>query len=207
MFSKKTFFSTLSCLIGAPTVTIGHLDPEGSEILDRKLKENLSIEEIIAFFSNYKPKLIQLKLSKSKTSFETTSEESSISEISTLKIGETITKTETRNQNQILDSDADANTCKLTLNLDSFSNIGNEKEDGKGNILFEGSSADNIPDITVSNEEVQNIKVKENFEKEAKAILKVAKKKRNIFDILDVENLKKNIPFMHPDRETHTFRF
>ena len=47
----------------------------------------------------------------------------------------------------------------------------------------------------------------ENSEKDTKENPKSVKKKRNIFDVLDVENLKKNIPFMHPDRKTHTFRF
>ena len=164
------------------------------EILDRKLKENISIEEIIAFFSNYKPKLLQLKISKSKINLETTSQEF------TLEIGD-VAKSELIDENPTIDQCA--NACNLTLN--SFSMIENEKEDGNGDILFESTSVNNIP-TTVSMEDVQT-KQKGISKKETNANLKSMKKKRNIFDVLDVENLKKNIPFMHPDRKTHTFRF
>ena len=64
-----------------------------------------------------------------------------------------------------------------------------------------------MPDVTVLSMVDVQTKQKENSEKETKVKAKTVKKKRNIFDILDVENLKKNIPFMHPDRKTHTFRF
>ena len=179
-------------------MTIGHLDQEGVDILDRKLKENLSIEEIIKFFSNYKPKILQLKISKSKGSLETISREFSSIESFTLD-NENNTKTD---QKQTLDHDA--NGCNLTLN--SFSKIEDEKEEGIGDILSEGTSVDNIVDISVTVVDVQT-KQKENFEKETNAKSKSLKKKRNVFDVLDVEHLKNNIPFMHPDRKTHTFRF
>ena len=181
-------------------MTIGHLDQEGLDILDRKLKENKSIEEIVAFFSNYKPKLLQLKIAKSKIILETTSQEFSNYESFTLDI-ENNTETEIiRDQNQTLHYGE--NTCYL-------SKIENEKEKEDGDILFEGTSVNNTPDISVSLVVVEEgqTKQKENSDKETKANSKSVNKKRNIFDVLDVENLKKNIPFMHPDRKTHTFRF
>ena len=189
-------------LTGVPTVTIGHLDDEGLDILDRKLKENLSIEEIIAFFSNYKPKLLQLKISKSRSlEIETTSDEFSTSESFTMEI-ENNTKREMIEQNQSLHHPA-----KATLLTPFSPKIEKEMKGGEGDIWFEGSSVNDMPDVTVLSMVDVQTKQKENSEKETKVKAKTVKKKRNIFDILDVENLKKNIPFMHPDRKTHTFRF
>ena len=116
-------------LIGFPTVTIGHLDDEGLDILDRKLKENLSIEEIIAFFSNYKPKLLQLKISKSRSlEIETTSDEFSTSESFTMEI-ENNTKREMIEQNQSLHHPA-----KATLLTPFSPKIEKEMKDGEGYI-------------------------------------------------------------------------
>ena len=184
---------------GVPTVTIGHLDHEGVDILDRKLKENLSIEEIIAFFSNYKPKLLQLKVFKSKSNMETTSEEFSTTESFTLEI-------ENNTEAEILDQNQTRDQCVNAITLNSVTlEIEKEKEVGR-NGTSSVNDLNDMPDITVSTVDVQT-KQKENSEKETKENRKSVRKKRNIFDVLDVEMLKKNIPFMHPDRKTHTFRF
>ena len=35
----------------------------------------------------------------------------------------------------------------------------------------------------------------------------VKKKKKNVFDILDADHVKRTVPYMHPDTKKHTFKF
>ena len=203
-----------------PTVTIGHLDNAGRDILDEKLRENCTIEEIIEFFKNYVPQSgIKLEIVKSgsfRLNGENENAEDHNNELELNFVRQQNKKKQgvDNSQNNLLtgqsykkDDNNNIENSKVSGTLGKDVNASNTSEDAsmrKNSNLDNGKieASVNSSEHTSSSDENNKIVESNGVKNEPPKV-----KERNVFDILDADYLKRMIPYMHPSSQKYTFGY
>ena len=220
----------------APTITIGHLDDAGRDILDEKLRGSSTVEEIVEFFKNYVPQS-NLNLDIGRCRSRQSSEEPKSEEQKEIKKGTSKPKNQTgelsansMNTKNLappghqtgtsvdLDEAKNNNTGKNNNNPRKSVDMDKSNNDIAGNIDKKNNDENDKDDNdkeSNENKNVPSIQIEEtpcitsqnNSNEKDGDTESNNKKERNVFDILDADYLKRMIPYMHPSSKKHTFRF
>ena len=95
---------------------------------------------------------------------------------------------------------------EINANLDKL----NKRKYGKTNIASNetknGTTIESTNNVTKLDSNT-NHQIKTNISFGIEQNKTTVKKKKNVFDILDADYVKRTIPYMHPDTKKHTFRF
>ena len=180
---------------------------KGEKILDTKLNTD-TIEEILAFFKNYKPRNQNvIVINKSKKPPIDQSDTNGDTDANLFR-GKNLKRTGADNiEHNLSAGTRDKNESPNDKNLTLLNSASDRDGLAPAEAMETDTAENSLPEIQVTSQEVMEVTEAGGGDTEAGGGEAGHLKTRNIIEVLDADYLKNNIPFMHPNNRKCTFRF